>query len=140
MEAAIEYYYNMDPGQIAQLTPKQQQPSLSREAVEHLFNRYRDQQSDAILAEGVGRLCDDLEVMLLMPSHISLSVTGACVSRNSETPAISCCRPCKATVPLSDRIDTVTAVHHIVTMKRLQLSFCRAQAYNGSRVACTLPP
>ena len=33
MEAAIEYYYNMDPGQIAQLTPKQQQPSLSREAV-----------------------------------------------------------------------------------------------------------
>ena len=78
MEAAIEYYYNMDPGQIALLTPKQQQPSLSREAVEHLFNRYRDQHSDAILAEGVGRLCDDLEVMLL-------NVTEACESRRRSS-------------------------------------------------------
>ena len=52
MEAAIEYYYNMDPGQIAQFTAKsQQQHSLSRGAVEQ-----------EILAEGVGRLCEDLQV------------------------------------------------------------------------------
>ena len=74
MEAAIEHYYNMDPGQIAQLIPKQQQPSLSTEAVEHLFNRYRDQHSEAILAEGVGTLCDDLEVMLFVPPCKSWNV------------------------------------------------------------------
>ena len=65
MEAAIEYYYSMDPGQIAQLTRHQPGPGQNREAVEQLFSRYRDQHSDTILAEGVGRLCDDLEVILL---------------------------------------------------------------------------
>lgn len=109
MEAAIEYYYNMDPGQIALLTPKQQQPSLSREAVEHLFNRYRDQHSDAILAEGVGRLCDDLEVMLLMLQK-PVKAEGA----------VACCLPRKATVPLSDRIGAVTAVHQVLTIRRVR--------------------
>ena len=85
MEAAIEYYYNMDPGQIARLTPQQQQPSLSREAVDQLFNRYRDQHSDAILAEGVGRLCDDLEVMLLS-HHLTMAILQRpeCQKRASE--------------------------------------------------------
>ena len=60
MEAAIEYYYNMDPGQIAQFTAKsQQQPSLSRGAVEQLYDRYRDQHAQDILAEGIG-LRDDI--------------------------------------------------------------------------------
>ena len=72
MEAAIEYYYNMDPRQVAQLTHKQQQqPHLSRDAVEQLYDRYRDQHSGAILAEGVGRFCDDLEVALLTSSSTS---------------------------------------------------------------------
>lgn len=63
MEAAIEYYYNLDPGRVSTLTPKnRQQPSLSREAIEQLYSRYRDQHAQAIMAEGVGRLCDDLEV------------------------------------------------------------------------------
>ncbi|CAK0786318.1 hypothetical protein CVIRNUC_009531 [Coccomyxa viridis] len=63
MEAAIEYYYSMDPGQMAQFAAKsQQQPSLSRGAVEQLYNRYRDQHAQDILAEGVGRLCEDLQV------------------------------------------------------------------------------
>ena len=62
MEGAIEYYYTMN---VAQQGPKpQQQPGLSREAVEQLFDRYRDQHAQAILAEGVGRLCEDLQVAL----------------------------------------------------------------------------
>ena len=70
-----------DHVQIAQLNPKQQQPSLSRGAVEHLFSRYRDQHHEAILAEGVGRLCDDLEV-------IPQTFLGLCLAllRVSEPP------------------------------------------------------
>ena len=72
MEAAIEYYYNMDPGQIAQFTAKsQQQPSLSRDAVEQLYDRYRDQHAQEILAEGVGRLCEDLQVKHSRPPGLA---------------------------------------------------------------------
>ncbi len=62
MEGAIEYYYTMNVTQ--QASKARQQPGLCREAVEQLFNRYRDQHAQAILAEGVGRLCEDLQVAL----------------------------------------------------------------------------
>ena len=88
MEAAIEYYYSMDPGQMAQFAAKsQQQPSLSRGAVEQLYNRYRDQHAQDILAEGVGRLCEDLQVMHGLPPRLALQTVSPGVIPPSSTRA-----------------------------------------------------
>ena len=78
MEAAIEYYYSMDPGQIAEFMAKsqQQQHSLSRGTVEQLYDRYRDQHAQDILAEGVGRLCEDLQVMHGCVPGLALQITS----------------------------------------------------------------
>ena len=80
-----------DQVQIAQIQPKQQQPALSRGAVELIFSRYRDQHHEAILAEGVGRLCDDLEVTPQTFLDLSLALL-----RVSEPPQ------CLRTAPLRD--------------------------------------
>lgn len=59
IEAAIEYYYSS--GIIQQQPVQPRNDFASQDALLALYNRYKDEHADMILADGVGRFCDDLE-------------------------------------------------------------------------------
>jgi hypothetical protein len=58
IEASIEYYF----ANMAAMLEAHATQAASQEGLAELFNRYKDEHADMILADGVGRFCEDLQV------------------------------------------------------------------------------
>lgn len=71
VEAAVDYYYSS--GMSAYAERASAQPRLDRGAISRLYQRYKDPDSDAILAEGVEQLCTDLGIDPMDPVLVVLS-------------------------------------------------------------------
>lgn len=73
VESAIDYFYSS--GMAAM--PTRSGPKLDRDAIHRLYLHYKDPDSDEILAEGIGKLCEDLGVepddivMLVLSWHLN---------------------------------------------------------------------
>ena len=78
IEAAIEYYYSS--GITQQQSAQSRADLASQDALLALYNRYKDEHADMILADGMGRFCEDLQAciaairmkrpILLEPCHM----------------------------------------------------------------------
>lgn len=69
LQNAIDSYYISPPAMPA--------PRIDKKAIERLWLKYRDSQRDVMLAEGIGQLCEDLQVdpadvaMLVLSWHMN---------------------------------------------------------------------
>lgn len=74
VEGAIDYFYTS--GLSAMAPTRSAGPRLDKDALHRLYLRYKDPDSDQILAEGIGKLCEDLDVepddvvMLVLSWHL----------------------------------------------------------------------
>jgi DCN1-like protein 1/2 len=75
VEAAVEYWYASGMSERAG-------PRVDRAAVSQLYQRYKDATADAVLAEGIMRLCEDLgvepedAVVLVLSWHLNAAAMG----------------------------------------------------------------
>lgn len=76
-ELALDIFYSSDFPEASE-----EEPAIDEDAIVKLFENYKDKQQDAILAEGIQQLCDDLGVepedivMLVISWHLQAAAMG----------------------------------------------------------------
>ncbi|KAG7675062.1 hypothetical protein Ndes2526B_g07910 [Nannochloris sp. 'desiccata'] len=90
LEPAIDYYYSAGALSSAG-SPMRRGNRIDRTAIHHLFLKYKDENEDAVLAEGIMKLCEDLEVepedlvMLVVSYHLDAQSMGEFSQREFES-------------------------------------------------------
>jgi DCN1-like protein 1/2 len=78
LDRAVDYYYSSGMSSHS----KTSKTRVDRSALRRFFERYKDANSDAILAEGILRLCEDIDVqpedvvMLVLSWHLKADTVG----------------------------------------------------------------
>lgn len=78
MEAAVDYWYSSGMAQAAERAA----PRVDRAAIHQLYQQYKDPNSEAVMAEGIMKLCEDLRIepedaaMLVLSWHFKAAAMG----------------------------------------------------------------